>query len=76
MAQWRLLGYCAILYFCRADLDPIYYCELLKVCPIFDKGDATILSLNVTPKAVPKGKCTFMYVRFNPHIRILEPLIA
>lgn len=42
----------------RADLDPIYYCELLKVCAVNDDGDATILSLNVTPNAVPKGNVT------------------
>ena len=40
---------------CRADLDPIYYCELLEACEIKDDGDATILTLNVTPTAVPKG---------------------
>ena len=41
---------------CRADLDPIYYCELMKVCPIKDDGDATITALNVTPTTVPRGE--------------------
>jgi hypothetical protein len=40
----------------KADLDPIYYCELLTACPINDYGDATITSLTVTPSNVPKGK--------------------
>jgi hypothetical protein len=39
----------------KADLDPIYYCELLTACPINDYGDATITSLTVTPSNVPKG---------------------
>lgn len=39
----------------RADLDPIYYCELLKTCPIKDDGDATINSLTVVPNQVPRG---------------------
>ena len=41
----------------RADLDPIYYCELLKLCPINDNGDAKITSLTVSPPNVPKGIC-------------------
>ena len=39
----------------RADLDPIYYCELLKLCPIKDDGDAHILSLLIKPKDVEYG---------------------
>ena len=39
----------------RADLDPIYYCELLKTCPIKDDGDANITYLTVTPKVVEYG---------------------
>lgn len=42
----------------KADLDPIYYCELLKACPIFDQGDATITSFTVNPNKGPQG--TFM----------------
>jgi hypothetical protein len=42
--------------FWRADLDPIYFCELLTVCPIFDNGDATITSLTVKPGQGPVGK--------------------
>ena len=39
----------------RADLDPIYYCELLKLCPVKDDGDAKINSVVVHPRTVPKG---------------------
>ncbi len=35
----------------KADLDPIYYCELLKACPINDNGDANITSFTVTPSS-------------------------
>lgn len=38
-----------------ADLDPIYYCELLKTCVIKDDGDAKIQSLTVKPVVVPYG---------------------
>ena len=40
---------------CRADLDPIYYCELLKTCPIKDDGDAKINSLVVSPHTIVQG---------------------
>lgn len=39
----------------RADLDPIWYCELLRFCAIFDQGDATITSFTVTPNKGPQG---------------------
>ena len=39
----------------RADLDPIYYCELLRACPVKDDGDAEINSVVVHPRTVPKG---------------------
>ena len=39
----------------RADLDPIYYCELLHLCPVKDDGDAKITSLTVNPTSVPRG---------------------
>ena len=40
----------------RADLDPIYYCELLRACPVNDNGDAKITSVTVTPKEGPQGE--------------------
>ena len=40
----------------RADLDPIYYCELLKTCVVKDDGDAKIQSLTVKPVVVPYGQ--------------------
>ena len=42
----------------NADLDPIYYCELLKTCPINDHGDAKITKLTVLPQSGPQGKFT------------------
>lgn len=42
----------------EADLDPIWYCELLRACEIFDGGDANITSFTVNPKQGPQG--TFM----------------
>lgn len=39
----------------KADLDPIYLCELLKVCPIMDNGDAKITQLTVSPASGPQG---------------------
>ncbi|CAH1791389.1 unnamed protein product [Owenia fusiformis] len=39
----------------RADLDPIYYCQLLRACPINDNGDAKITSLTVDPPSGPQG---------------------
>jgi len=40
----------------KADLDPIYFCELLKTCPIFDSGDATITNATVDPVSGPQGE--------------------
>ena len=42
----------------NADLDPIYYCELLKACAINDHGDATITSMTISPAKGPQGKFT------------------
>jgi len=39
----------------RADLDPIYFCELITVCPVNDNGDATIKSLKVIPDNFTRG---------------------
>lgn len=39
----------------KADLDPIYFCEELKTCPVFDGGDAFITKIAVTPESGPQG---------------------
>ena len=39
----------------KADLDPIYYCELAHACKIFDQGDANITSFRVSPNRGPQG---------------------
>lgn len=49
----------------KADLDPIYYCELLKLCPINDNGDAKITSLTVSPPNVPKGSTFHINMQFQ-----------
>ncbi|KAK3774916.1 hypothetical protein RRG08_007273 [Elysia crispata] len=45
----------------EADLDPIYLCELLKTCPVFDGGDATITKISVTPQSGPQGEREIMF---------------
>jgi len=42
----------------RVDLDPIWYCELLKSCPVNDHGDAKITTLMVAPQRGPQGTFT------------------
>lgn len=49
-------------FFNRADLDPIYFCELLKTCPIKDDGDAKIISFTVSPQSGPQGKVLIFLV--------------
>jgi hypothetical protein len=39
----------------KADLDPIYYCELLKSCQIKDDGDASITRFDIKPSSGPQG---------------------
>ena len=45
-----------------ADLDPIYFCELLKVCKIVDNGDAKFTSLEVHPATGRRGTLKTMPV--------------
>ncbi|ESO94238.1 hypothetical protein LOTGIDRAFT_189496 [Lottia gigantea] len=45
----------------KADLDPFYFCELVKVCPIFENGDAEITELSVTPASGPQGQKTIAF---------------
>lgn len=39
----------------KADLNYIYLCELIPVCPVNDHGDARITSFSVTPSSGPQG---------------------
>eukprot|EP00118_Oscarella_pearsei_P024642 m.306495 g.306495 ORF g.306495 m.306495 type:complete len:265 (+) comp41298_c0_seq1:34-828(+) len=39
----------------EVDLDAFYFCELVKVCPIFDGGDAKLLNITVSPRQGPQG---------------------
>ncbi|XP_069116842.1 countin-3-like [Argopecten irradians] len=51
----------------KADLDPIYFCEILKTCPINDNGDAKITTFTVTPSSGPQGtfRIDFGYTSVN-----------
>ncbi len=54
-----LCDYVGIEEFVKAiiavDIDPIYYCELLKACAVNDNGDAKITSLVISPQQGPTG---------------------
>jgi len=39
----------------KADLDPIWYCEMATMCPVNDHGDAKFKSFNITPMSGRKG---------------------
>lgn len=39
----------------EADLDPIYYCQLIELCPHVNGGAAHILSAGVSPPSGPVG---------------------
>jgi len=49
----------------EADLDPIYYCELLKTCEINDNGDAKINSLVIDPQTVVRGSQFSIVMNFT-----------
>ncbi|CAC5419551.1 unnamed protein product [Mytilus coruscus] len=51
----------------KADLDPIYFCEEMNLCPVKDDGDAKITQLSVTPKSGPQGQFSidYTYVSVN-----------
>ncbi|CAF0759811.1 unnamed protein product [Adineta steineri] len=39
----------------KADIDPIWYCEIAKMCPINDHGDAKFTKFTIAPASGPKG---------------------
>jgi hypothetical protein len=52
----------------RADIDPIWYCEIAKMCPVNDHGDAKISKFSVLPATGRKGTTfaiDFTYVSMN-----------
>jgi hypothetical protein len=52
----------------KADLDPIWYCEIAKLCPVNDHGDAKITKFSILPASGPKGTTfaiDFTYVSVN-----------
>merc|ERR1711981_492252 len=52
----------------KADLDPIYLCDLLKICPIDDNGEGKIASLDVSPAsaAQPPAGASSVYPELAP----------
>ncbi|CAF1020393.1 unnamed protein product [Adineta steineri] len=52
----------------KADLDPIWYCEMAKMCPINDHGDAKITKFAVLPASGRQGttfSIDFTFVSLN-----------
>jgi len=52
----------------KSDLDPIYYCEIAKLCPVKDDGDAKITTFSILPATGRKGttfSIDFTYVSMN-----------
>jgi len=52
----------------NADLDPIWYCEIAKLCPVNDHGDAKITQFSILPASGPQGTTfaiDFTYVSLN-----------
>jgi hypothetical protein len=39
----------------NADIDPIYYCQLVRMCPVKDDGDAKFTNFCVYPASGPEG---------------------
>ena len=54
--MFKCIHLCEFILNYRADLDPIYYCELLKTCTVKDDGDAKINSVVVSPEPVVYGE--------------------
>jgi len=38
-----------------ADIDPIYYCQVVDMCPVNDHGDAKFTNFGVYPQTGPQG---------------------
>jgi len=52
----------------KADLDPIWYCEIAEMCPVNDHGDAKITTFSILPATGRKGttfSIDFTYVSIN-----------
>jgi len=52
----------------NADLDPIWYCEIARLCPINDHGDAKITKFSILPATGVQGTTfaiDFTYVSLN-----------
>ncbi|CAF0876125.1 unnamed protein product [Adineta ricciae] len=52
----------------KADLDPIWYCEIAKMCPINDNGDAKLTKFAILPATGRQGttfSIDFTFVSLN-----------
>eukprot|EP01027_Heterolobosea_sp_BB2_P025316 GEZU01038849.1.p1 GENE.GEZU01038849.1~~GEZU01038849.1.p1 ORF type:complete len:237 (-),score=90.50 GEZU01038849.1:25-735(-) len=51
----------------KADLDPIYYCQLIKLCPVHDCTGtcANITSITVNPPSGPQGTQFTVNIQFT-----------
>ncbi|CAF0722424.1 unnamed protein product [Rotaria sordida] len=52
----------------KADLDPIWYCEIAKLCPVNDHGDAKITKFTILPPTGRQGQTftiDFTFVSVN-----------
>jgi len=49
----------------KADIDPIYYCQLVDMCPIKDDGDAKFTNFGVSPKIGPEGTTFIIDLSFK-----------
>jgi hypothetical protein len=49
----------------KADIDPIWYCEMLKTCPVNDHGDANITSFTVSPPSVKRGSTFVLALKYT-----------
>jgi len=48
----------------KADIDPIYYCQLVDMCPIKDDGDAKFTNFGVYPNTAPQGTTFLLDLSF------------
>eukprot|EP01137_Pigoraptor_chileana_P005617 Opistho-2@48933 len=49
----------------KADLDPIYFCELLNQCSVNDNGDAKVAAFTVSPASGPQGTTFTITLQFT-----------
>uniref|UniRef100_A0A7S3CWR4 Saposin B-type domain-containing protein n=1 Tax=Palpitomonas bilix TaxID=652834 RepID=A0A7S3CWR4_9EUKA len=58
-------GFMALLDKFGKDIDPIYFCEVVKMCPVHDGGAARVDSVSVNPPSGPQGTTFDIEVLFT-----------